>query len=352
MAIMIGHQLLVDKALSVIGFFRLLLAVMVAANHFWSPVANKLGSHPVAAFYIISGYLMSLTVNKTYSHSADGVVRFLVNRALRVFPAYWVVLAMSVVLLYVYPATFGDTYSTMRLPATTWSWIQNVFLLNLSTSAAVISPPAWTLSVEFVFYITIPLILGRSRWTAATWFVSSLIYTFYIVAIGAPFAERYTPVLAASIFFSAGSCMYFFPTTLRPPLWLALALIPLFVVFPLLIEAAGGNRLELGFYGSVLLSVPILASLLNGKSSVKFDSLAGDLAYPVFLSHVMAAGILRTLIPSMDRGDLKFFLLMLPICFSVSGLWLCVERRYLVPVRDIIRERHVGRLNPIGVRRR
>lgn len=145
----------------------MLLAIMVAANHFWLPVANKIGAHPVAAFYIISGFLMSAAVNKTYGADAAGILKFLWNRALRIFPAYWAVVAISVPLLYFFPTTFGKTYSTMRLPETMWSWVQNVFLIDLESSKAAISPPAWTLSVEIFFYIGIPLLLGRSKRTAA-----------------------------------------------------------------------------------------------------------------------------------------------------------------------------------------
>ncbi len=102
-------------------------------------------------------------------------------------PAYWTVLAISVVLLYLSPSFFGNTYSTMQLPKTAWSWMQNIFLLDLSNSETVISPPAWTLTVEFFFYIAMPLLLVRTKITALVWLIISFVYTICLVKLGALF---------------------------------------------------------------------------------------------------------------------------------------------------------------------
>lgn len=266
-------------------------------------------------------------------------MRFLANRALRIFPAYWVVLAISVTLLYLSPNYFGNTYSTMRLPETAWSWVQNVFLLDLSTSASVISPPAWTLTVEFFFYIAMPLLLARTKTKALIWLALSLGYTVYLIGISAPFSARYSPVAAASLFFAVGSNLYMFRVSWAPPILISLAIVPVFVIFPLLVEWAGGDRLMLGFYGSVALGVPILLSLLHLRSSAfqRIDTFAGDLAYPIFLSHVMAGGVVRIFAPNLPPSNFSFLIIMLLVSFLWSTAWLWVEYKVIAPRRDTVR---------------
>ena len=312
---------------------------MVAANHFWLPVANKIGAHPVTAFYMISGYLMTLTIHQTYGLSPRGVARFLVNRALRIFPAYWTVLATSVVLLYLSPNFFGNTYSTMQLPKTAWSWMQNIFLLDLSNSETVISPPAWTLTIEFFFYIAMPLLLARTKITALVWLIISFVYTICLVKLGAPFSARYAPVTAASLFFAVGSNMRFLQPAWRPPVWLSLSLVPVFVVFPLLVEWAGGDRLLLGFYGGAALAFLILLGILPLRIEAlrTADKIAGDLAYPVFLSHVMAAGMVRMIATNLSPGSFEFLVFMLLLSLTLSSVWIWIEYRYIAPIRDNMR---------------
>ena len=76
------------------GIIRLLLALSVVGGHliiphFWSGTGGKIA---VEAFFMISGFYMCLVLDKTYRH---GVRHFYFNRALRLFPIYWVVAGAS-----------------------------------------------------------------------------------------------------------------------------------------------------------------------------------------------------------------------------------------------------------------
>ena len=99
-----------------IGSIRFILASLVVLNHLWLPTANKLGAHAVTAFYVISGFLMSKVIHEVYGLSLSGCVRFLGNRFLRIFPPYLFFLFISLVLLRVFPDSFGQTYSDMKFP--------------------------------------------------------------------------------------------------------------------------------------------------------------------------------------------------------------------------------------------
>ncbi|GAB3259911.1 acyltransferase family protein [Chitinimonas naiadis] len=84
------------------GFIRLMLALLVVVDHAfplggfgadrmwaWSQGQDSLGGIAVAGFFAISGYLI------TKSAGSGDWLQFLWRRALRIFPAYWVILLLT-----------------------------------------------------------------------------------------------------------------------------------------------------------------------------------------------------------------------------------------------------------------
>ena len=92
------------------GAFRLLLSLMVVWYHlidwrFAGPVA-------VFGFYVVSGYLMTKVINEVYSDGLAGFGRYIANRALRIYPMYWVALALSAAVVVIYPDIIGVVSKT------------------------------------------------------------------------------------------------------------------------------------------------------------------------------------------------------------------------------------------------
>ena len=78
------------------GSFRLLLAATVMLGHFVPFYPRHLpflmyGSASVPAFYIVSGFLITLVLREKYQNRTG---LFYSNRALRIFPLYWAALAV------------------------------------------------------------------------------------------------------------------------------------------------------------------------------------------------------------------------------------------------------------------
>lgn len=72
------------------GYFRLILAMLVASSHFenqWRPV--NLGVASVIAFYFISGYLMNQSFVKFKSASNSPIMHFYIDRLLRIYPSFF-----------------------------------------------------------------------------------------------------------------------------------------------------------------------------------------------------------------------------------------------------------------------
>jgi peptidoglycan/LPS O-acetylase OafA/YrhL len=155
---------------------RALAAAAVVVNHAGS-AASRPGSYdsgPLAAitdpfaagvvlFFVLSGFLL-------YRPYASAIVReeplpsfrrYYRNRALRILPAYWVILAATAFVLQA--AVIGyqpHQYATgitrdLRMFVNDFLLMQNYSPRTLWTGIT----PTWSLAIEVVFYVTLPLIV-------------------------------------------------------------------------------------------------------------------------------------------------------------------------------------------------
>ena len=325
-----------------IGTLRFFLANMVVLNHLFHPTSGKLGAQAVVAFYLISGFLMTRVLHDTYGFSRRGIWHFLINRTLRIYPLYWLFAGLTAIMLLVAPAT-GKVNPAMILPSNLYDVFRTVTLWDYVWAESRLVPPAWSLSVEFAFYILMPLLLSRSRMTATIWFAVSVAIHIALLAVGVRFGLRYYPSYAASLFFSAGAMVYFYWDWLRrieinrPML---ATLLGLACVFPIVVEAIGLDKSTIGYYGSIVLFVPVIITLLQIRDPrwEKRDRWLGDMAYPIFISHFFAAGVVATVLPSL--GATPRFLLAWPLTIAASALSLIVVQQRVDKIRSWLRPKH------------
>jgi peptidoglycan/LPS O-acetylase OafA/YrhL len=113
----------------------------------------------VTLFFTLSAYLLYRPIASALlqERPPQDVRRYLRRRALRIFPAYWVILAAVAVVV---PAALTSTEELGRLvedPATLLAnaaLLQNHFPRSLDTGIL----PAWSLAVEVGFYLALPLL--------------------------------------------------------------------------------------------------------------------------------------------------------------------------------------------------
>lgn len=171
------------------GLLRLLLALGVVRDHkpFFEQFFLVRGGVAVILFYIISGFYMSLVIKENYSKLGRGWEwKFLLNRALRLYPAYWVVLIFSIIVMAAMatPTVFTSdlNLSSMERGLALFS---NTFIVGLDVMVSgsmlhwhdgpgglLVSwqtyPVAvgWTVGVELTFYVFAAFFILRSRRTA------------------------------------------------------------------------------------------------------------------------------------------------------------------------------------------
>jgi peptidoglycan/LPS O-acetylase OafA/YrhL len=148
---------------------RAFAAVSVVAYHSWlytrSPVSVahrdtlagqmlhelRLG---LVLFFVLSGFLLyqPWVRSALEGAAAPRLKDYLVRRAARILPAYYLAVAGSVALLW----SLGDAPG-VRLPPASGLWTFFVFGQNFSDATLLkLDPPLWTLAVEVSFYLALP----------------------------------------------------------------------------------------------------------------------------------------------------------------------------------------------------
>ena len=274
------------------GTYRYLLAIAVVFSHLWRTPAEYAGMYAVFAFYALSGYLMALVLTSTYGFSAVGTVRFLVNRALRIFPPYLSILALSLAVVLLLPGLAQELNPVLVAPGSASSWFRNIAIIGLNGFPERLVPSAWSLHVELVFYGAMALVLARTRWIVTLWFLASVIYAGYALAVDLDIQGRYYSVLAASLPFSLGALAFHHRDLFRRlPRWHLLPAIVLTVGVYVFADKLLEDPLLDGLVLAVLSGAYLLACLSAvdirtvPENLSRLDRHLGDLAYPVFLCH-------------------------------------------------------------------
>src|SRR4051812_36573379 len=174
------------------------------------------GFYAVQLFFIISGFVISLTLEKC-SNWRD----FAFSRLSRLYPAYWAALSLMVV---VERFAFGETL-----------WVGG-YAANLTMLQEFIGFPNldgvfWSLSVEMAFYAIMAIVfatglLGRIEVVAAIWLVVACLWSLldqYLGFVLPAFLPRYL-ILRHVPFFVAGIMFYRIAVMGRTHLRIALIL--------------------------------------------------------------------------------------------------------------------------------
>jgi peptidoglycan/LPS O-acetylase OafA/YrhL len=161
---------LVQRRAAAIDGLRAIAALSVVAYHAWLytlPTVTAAHRETLAdqvfhelrlglvLFFVLSGFLLF----RPWVRAALGagpsprVGAYLLRRAARILPAYYLAVVGSVLLLWGLRGAPG-----VRLPAAGDLWTFAVFGQNFSDSTVLkLDPPLWTLAVEVSFYLVLPL---------------------------------------------------------------------------------------------------------------------------------------------------------------------------------------------------
>jgi peptidoglycan/LPS O-acetylase OafA/YrhL len=326
------------------GLIRFTLALIVLAGHagLWS---HSIGSRAsVQVFFVLSGIYMAAVYTTKYSHAEHSARTFYLNRALRLWPTYLFLLALTALVWIIAGDAIGNSELIFDLftdpgPATLWMGLLSVILFGQDIAS--VSEPlhyllpvrqSWSIGSELLFYLTVPLILNKPR-------PSAYFLGFVVLMAFKLWALRYTDDDRLSYFFPLGNygyfllgCgLYFVSTDVRVEnvkrilarfRWLLVAALLGVLLY------AGESSFERS--GPVrhfaLIGVfSIAALLLFERSTHPVGVLLGNLSYGVYLNHFLILSI------AMSLGIQGWPLLMTTILLG-TALSFLMERYLQEPI--------------------
>jgi peptidoglycan/LPS O-acetylase OafA/YrhL len=326
------------------GILRFILALSVIVMHA-GPVLGisfATGVQAVETFFMISGFYVSLILSQKYV-GPGFYWRYIGNRALKIFPMYWVVLGLLVILcsraylkagnfgpmnIYLeYPEVVTPTFLALSLLSNILIFGQDIamflgfdsvskglqFTMNFATSSPpvfrfLLIPQAWTLALELMFYLLAPLLVNRSKLVLLT-----------IVGLGVVMRMWF----AHHDYFNSDQWLYrFFPMEL-PFFLVGILLYRMYVklqairlhrcvLYGIAVTGLFVAAVQIPFginkwiyYAIVAIAIPSLF-IVSKRSAI--DRWIGDLSYPIYISHLFVMWFLSSLDmfkkTGMDAGTL------------------------------------------------
>lgn len=322
------------------GYFRFALCIAVAANHLW--FIGAIGRYAVFSFYILSGFLMATIITEKYGTSAKGVIAYIVNRMLRIYPMYIAVFSLYILTAFLW----GDTpVLDFNVPDTLKDWVINASMIGMDFNYKdrLISP-AWSLYVEIFYYCLIPLAIIMGRKTVLIWLLISVtyhVYSMFSLGMSSSWDVRYGTIFAGSIGFSIGCALKLYNFKIIENKYVfKLSLVTLVLVYGLT-SASFISKEKLFsldsmstyfFYINMLASAIVIKNIFNIKQN-NTGLLLGDLSYPFYLTHTLSGVILMRL-GIIETRSIYLFVFGVILTFGI-----CMFLRRFEIAIDLIRDR-------------
>jgi peptidoglycan/LPS O-acetylase OafA/YrhL len=318
-----------------LGILRFLLAISLLFYHTGPFFGITLVDSRVAvqAFFIISGFYMALILNEKYT-GHNSYYLFLTNRFLRLFPAYWCVLLISIVfflILYSYGKisdvifNYFTFFGYLDIKAQVSILFANLFIFGqdlllmaqINTSSGFFSftpdiysvaapyppvysfsfiPQAWSIGTELLFYAIAPFIVKRKALYIAAVLAASLGLRMVLFNAGY-FQElwnfRFFPTELALFLLGALSYKVYKRWAFMSNYGLyAFLVLIIFTISYQFIPSTTIGFFEVRrwtFYCFLFLLIP---SVFSYTSRFKADKYLGELSYPLYISHMFVIWLL------------------------------------------------------------
>lgn len=298
------------------GLIRTLLALAVVSFHAVTvfqmdrPFGVELPSGPVAvqAFYVISGFLMSLILTIGYRGRPLSFYR---SRLLRLLPQYWIVLVATLATLGALTGYFESRISWLRdhaMGPLTYAWIvfTNLTLVGMDWTVFIVVDharfnmfqpvnQAWTLGLELTFYAMAPwLVRLHSGWIvlmiAASWAARQIAYAYGFDS--EPWTYRFFPFEIAWFLSGVLAHRTYMAGFNRWPVAMKRGGIGAIIVLLFVMTNYKGVRMfaadwPAGIYivqGTVVMCLPLIFA---ASKDWRFDRMLGLLSYPIYLCHLL-----------------------------------------------------------------
>ncbi len=301
------------------GGYRLLLALMVAVQHFSdglvSVPARQLlaplapGNVAVMIFFVMSGFIIFEARAVFYR---DRPLAFLLNRSLRIVPPFIAAVGLSILVHFALSsaqARGGADYSARNVMANLLGFVPGYSAIT-GEGFHEFFEFAWSIRVEFLFYLLVfaamcgetlmrRFLRGVGAQLPMRLLCAATLFLFLAWRIGLP-----VPVQAYvqyGPYFIFGAALYSAHAGSRGALLLCLLTAPMLLwqfrdYEDLWFRYGKNTAAQLTLLAILLAILAILPSLRPDRRATKIDSRLGELSYPFYLNHPLAGAVVGELI--------------------------------------------------------
>ena len=351
-----------DHELLSIQCLRGIAAMMVVAFHAF-PQLQRMGyegreppflSAGVDIFFIISGFIMLYSAHRS---PARGGGAFLLNRAIRILPLYWILTTVLVMVALFAPQLL---YSTRLVPGhAIMSYLMLPAIHPVTGLYQPILIPGWTLNYEMFFYLIFALGL---------WLVTDRGRKLAVLTGGIIVAVTLLPLRGAGSFYTNGVIVEFAYGLAMACLFLAgkrigkrLCIVAMVAGFAVMaindhLDLPDVRFLVYGLPALLVFAGALYLPLDSRHALVRLMRILGDASYSIYLSHMMTMAAFgmawRKAAGSGFPGSMPLFVLFsLPVC-AFAG-WVCyrlIEQPVTRRLKETIGRRRAARPDPFPAR--
>lgn len=353
------------------GTLRFLLALSVVLFHTSSLFGLTVLNGPLAvhAFFILSGFYMSLILNEKYIKKNGSYLLFITNRILRIYPLYLItifaIFALSLVkflighpgpenIFYHFFLFFSHT-PTNIIPTNALLDLLNYIFRNITlvittdyffltshSPYTLVLSQAWSLQREMFFYLLAPFLARRHYKVLLLIFAVYILLFFYWIDPHNILAKNLLlyNCLGTMFFFFLGMFSYKAYVYLKkkviptPILYLSFFGVILYTIFYAFIPQIFHLNINLPTDINYCLLIAALAPFIfMFGQKIPLDRFLGEISYPIFIVHIFFIKVLDN-IPGIPQNNNVFTLLTITATLLASWLFVRYVDRYINSFRQ------------------
>ena len=329
---------------------RCLAVVPVVWHHAtpWPP-PGLLGRGPLGVdlFFVISGYLITtLLLRERRDSGAVAIGRFYARRAIRIFPAYYIVLGLTTIRTVAWMAD-GPVRAHFLRSLPYWATYTANWFVDFDEGHAVVFAFAWSLATEEQFYAVWPWLTRAPRWlmplaAAALLLANQGVTLGWVGESWPPLSRRMVASIASPICLGA-LLAWTLDTTggfaLARPLVGTRASAPVALALLALLVVQGRPPLVIAASMTLLVATCVaredhgLVALLESRP-LRF---VGTISYELYLVHVGAITAVKRLAPVHAVDAPRVFVFGIALALPLAYLLYRAVDVPLLPLRARLR---------------
>lgn len=287
-----------------------------------SPFNYNIGSTGVDFFFMLSGFVILMTLDKKPS-----VGQFFWGRITRIVPTYWACATVTLVAIFIHGNV--DTGKTVQ------QYLLNLTMIQSYLHVENLDGPYWTLIIEWLFYGVMAVILGFRVLKYVEWIMLALVVLSGVYGIDSLHShfpklfyllKMYVPLMNHIPSFFAGILLYRIKLeggrSWRYPLF----------IFALIIQTTLTNETDRAIqfvtqtqYDLALISYALIMVLFVenqlGFLAKPWTLFLGKISYPLFLIHQFIGTVMMIPYLTYGRGWSFFpaFFVTLTVCMLIAS---------------------------------